>query len=100
MKPGEQILKRPLVVEESSIFLHSKETSVQMWNKVEEEMGIRVKVGCTYNDEGERGKKDKEEEGKGKGHFFQGREALLNYGVNVMRGAMSRLQHVASCMLS
>lgn len=72
VKPGEQTYKPPLVVEETSVFRHSKETFVQMWNEVEDETGVRVKAECVYDDNGERGARSEEEEAKGKGHFFKG----------------------------
>lgn len=72
VKPGEEWYKPPLVPQERSIYRHSNETFVQMWNEIEEDLGIRVKVECTYDDEGERAARLKEEEGKGKGHFFKG----------------------------
>ena len=79
VNPGEQTFKPPLVVEEKSVFRHSKETFVQMWNKVGEELGVRVKVECAYDDDGERGARNEEEEGKGKGHFFKGSDQRRLY---------------------
>lgn len=85
VNPGEQCLKPPLVPEERSIFRHSTETFVQMWNKIEEDLGIKVKVECTYDDEGERGARNEEEEAKGRGHFFKGTDQRrLYYSVELI----------------
>ena len=72
VKPGEEWFKPPLVPQERSIFRHSKETFMHMWSEIEADQGVKVKVECTYDDEGERGARNKEDEGKGKGHFFKG----------------------------
>ena len=54
VKPGEEWYRPLLVLQERSIYRHSNETFVQMWNKVEGELSIKVKVQCTYDDARER----------------------------------------------
>ena len=76
MKPGEQALKPPFVAEgeKKSVYRQSTETFVEMWNIVEKDEVVKLRVNVEYEEHEVREKRVREEETEEKKRFFEGSE--------------------------
>ena len=71
---GELVLKPPFVAEgeERTVFRQNIDTFARMWEEVGEEEGARLSIQVVYDDQADRERRAKEEQGDGKAKFFSG----------------------------
>ena len=71
---GELVLKPPFVAEgeERTVFRQNIDTFTRMWEEVGEEEGARLSIQVVYDDQADRERRAKEEQGDGKAKFFSG----------------------------
>ena len=70
----EVVLKPPYVAEgeERTVFRHNIKTFTRMWQEVGNEVGVQLDISVVYDDQADRERRVKEEQGGGKDKFFSG----------------------------
>ena len=71
---GEVVLKPPFVAEgeERTVFRQNIDTFTRMWEEVGKEGDVRFDIQVVYDDQADRERRAKEEQGGGKQKFFSG----------------------------